>query len=46
MQTLKVIKIGGNIIDNEQALDAFIEAFSKIEGQRFWCMEAANSQQN
>lgn len=34
MQTLKVIKIGGNIIDNEQALDAFIEAFSKIEGPK------------
>lgn len=31
MQTLKVIKIGGNIIDNEQALHDFLEGFSKIE---------------
>ena len=34
MQTLKVIKIGGNIIDDEQALDNFLEDFSKIKGPK------------
>ncbi len=32
METLKVIKIGGNIIDNKDALQAFLESFSKIKG--------------
>ncbi len=31
MKTLKVIKIGGNIIDNEQALLSFLKDFSRIE---------------
>ncbi|WP_187347867.1 acetylglutamate kinase [Meridianimaribacter sp. CL38] len=31
MKTLKVIKIGGNIIDNEQALLSFLKDFSTIE---------------
>ena len=31
MKTLKVIKIGGNIIDNEQALLTFLKEFSTIE---------------
>ncbi len=31
MKTLKVIKIGGNIIDNDAALHQFLEDFSKIE---------------
>ncbi|MDA0177459.1 acetylglutamate kinase [Mesoflavibacter profundi] len=31
MKTLKVIKIGGNIIDNEDALQAFLKEFFKIE---------------
>ncbi|RLD27162.1 MAG: acetylglutamate kinase [Bacteroidetes bacterium] len=30
MNTLKVIKIGGNIIDNEDVLETFLEQFSKI----------------
>ena len=30
MQTLKVIKIGGNIIDNDQALNTFLKDFAKI----------------
>ena len=30
MKTLKVIKIGGNIIDNEESLDQFLVDFSKI----------------
>ncbi len=34
MKTLKVIKIGGNIIDNEEALAAFIKKFSTIEGPK------------
>ncbi len=32
MKTLKVIKIGGNIIDNEDALQTYLKEFSKIEG--------------
>jgi len=31
MKTLKVIKIGGNIIDNEDALQTFLKDFSTIE---------------
>jgi len=34
MKTLKVIKIGGNIIDNEEALNAFLKDFSKIESPK------------
>ena len=30
MRTLKIIKIGGNIIDNEAALSSFLEAFAAI----------------
>ena len=30
MKTLKIIKIGGNIIDNEAALSSFLEAFAAI----------------
>ena len=31
MQTLKIIKIGGNIIDNEATLTAFLKDFAKIQ---------------
>ena len=34
METLKIIKIGGNIIDNDDALMAFIKDFSTIEGYK------------
>jgi acetylglutamate kinase len=34
METLKVIKIGGNIIDNEVALKQFLSDFSKINGRK------------
>lgn len=34
MQILKIIKIGGNIIDDESALNNFLEEFSKIEGPK------------
>lgn len=34
METLKIVKIGGNIIDNGAALKAFLQAFSKLEGQK------------
>ena len=34
METLKIIKIGGNIIDNEAALSSFLEAFSAIESPK------------
>ena len=34
MQTLKIIKIGGSIIDNDAALDAFLSDFSKLKGPK------------
>ena len=34
METLKVIKIGGNIIDNEKALSDFLIEFSKLNGPK------------
>ena len=34
METLKIIKVGGNIIDNPDALAHFLEAFAKIEGPK------------
>lgn len=34
MKTLKVIKIGGNIIDNEEVLASFIKEFSTIKGPK------------
>lgn len=34
MDLLKVIKIGGNIIDDEVALDAFLSGFSKLESPK------------
>jgi acetylglutamate kinase len=34
METLKIIKIGGNIIDDATSLDNFLVAFSKIEGPK------------
>ena len=34
MKTLKIIKIGGNIIDNEAALSSFLKAFATIESPK------------
>ena len=34
METLKIIKIGGNIIDNDKALTLFLSAFSKLKGPK------------
>ena len=34
MKTLKIVKIGGNIIDDKNALADFIAAFSKLDGQK------------
>lgn len=34
METLKVIKIGGNIIDNSEALEDFLVAFAQLEGPK------------
>ncbi|MCF6294646.1 MAG: acetylglutamate kinase [Flavobacteriaceae bacterium] len=34
MKTLKIIKIGGNIIDNEDALHSFLKEFSKLKGSK------------
>ncbi len=34
MESLKVIKIGGNVIDNEIALERFLRDFAAIEGRK------------
>ncbi|EDP71375.1 acetylglutamate kinase [Flavobacteriales bacterium ALC-1] len=34
METLKIIKIGGNIIDDSQALASFLSQFAKLEGPK------------
>ncbi|MGV8813258.1 MAG: acetylglutamate kinase [Gelidibacter sp.] len=34
MKTLKIVKIGGNIIDNEAALSSFLEGFAAIESPK------------
>jgi acetylglutamate kinase len=34
MQTLHIVKIGGNIIDDPVALDAFLETFSTLKGNK------------
>jgi len=34
MKTLKVIKIGGNIIDDDEVLEGFLKEFSKLEGPK------------
>lgn len=34
MKTLKIIKIGGNIIDNEEALSSFLDIFATIESPK------------
>ena len=34
MKTLKIIKIGGNIIDNEAALSSFLDVFAAIESPK------------
>ena len=34
METVKVVKIGGNIIDNEKALSDFLIEFSKLNGPK------------
>lgn len=34
METLKIIKIGGNIIDDEKSLESFLQSFSKIKGKK------------
>lgn len=34
METLKIIKVGGNIIDNEAALEKFLSQFSTLKGPK------------
>ncbi len=41
MQQLFVIKIGGNVIDDELALQAFLHDFAAIDGLKYWCMAVA-----
>ena len=39
---LSIIKIGGNIIDDEAKLAAFLEAFAAVPEKRYWCMAAVS----
>jgi acetylglutamate kinase len=32
--TLSIVKIGGNIVDNPEALDGFLSDFHRLEGQK------------
>ncbi|MCB4806686.1 acetylglutamate kinase [Tamlana sp. 62-3] len=32
METLKIVKVGGNVIDNEAALEKFLSQFASLEG--------------
>lgn len=34
MSDITVVKVGGNLIDDDHALDDFLEAFSKLEGKK------------
>lgn len=34
MRTIKVIKIGGNVVNNPEALDSFLEKFTSISGPK------------
>lgn len=34
MESLKIVKIGGNIIEDDSALDAFLKLFSNLEGNK------------
>lgn len=34
METIKIVKIGGNVVDNPDALASFLEDFSKITGKK------------
>ena len=34
MKQITVIKIGGNVIDNEEVLNAFLARFAAIEGDK------------
>ena len=33
-QTLKIVKIGGNVINNEEALFSFLKDFSELKGAK------------
>ena len=34
MEKVKIVKIGGNIVDNPQALEQFLNNFHKLEGPK------------
>jgi acetylglutamate kinase len=34
MEKVKIVKIGGNIVDNPQALEQFLGNFHKLEGPK------------
>ncbi len=33
-ETVKVVKIGGNVVDNPEALETFLVDFQKLEGKK------------
>ena len=46
MKKLKVIKIGGNIIDNEVMLNNFLQKFAQLDDPKFWFTEVETWQVN
>ena len=43
---LKIIKIGGGIIDDEVSLKQFLLNFSQVEGPKYWFMEVEEEPMN
>jgi len=41
---LSIVKIGGNIIEDQESLSQFLKLFEQLEGKKFWFMVAANEQ--
>lgn len=41
-QTLKVVKIGGKLIENEALLNSFLDDFIKLEGPKILCHGGGN----
>jgi len=40
MKVLTVVKIGGNVVDNPEAIEKFLRQFALLEGPRFSFTEA------
>ena len=45
-QELYIVKIGGNVIDHPEKLEAFLKDFSEIQNLKFWFTVVENWQPN